>query len=140
MNQTRIEHDLLGEREVPVERYYGIQTLRALENFNITGIPIAHYPQLIHSLAHIKKAAALVLSNRTAEPHDCDSAVSITLGPQQLLARLQTSFPAQIKSGVIHVRCCAASVQGAVCKIKPTTPHGRQTKAAHFNISGNMIR
>jgi len=33
--------------------------LRALENFNITGIPIAHYPQLIHSLAHIKKAAAL---------------------------------------------------------------------------------
>src|ERR1051325_5251181 len=60
MIQTRLEHDLLGERAVPVERYYGIQTLRALENFNMTGIPISHYPHLINSLAHSKKAAALV--------------------------------------------------------------------------------
>ena len=59
MTQTRLEHDLLGEREVPAERYYGIQTLRALENFNFTGIPVAHYPQFIKSLAYIKKAAAL---------------------------------------------------------------------------------
>ena len=59
MTQTRLEHDLLGEREVPAERYYGIQTLRALENFNMPGIPIAHYPQLVKSLAYIKKAAAL---------------------------------------------------------------------------------
>ena len=59
MNPTRLEHDLLGEREVPAERYYGIQTLRALENFDITGITIAHYPRLIHSLAYIKQAAAL---------------------------------------------------------------------------------
>ena len=59
MNNTRLEHDSLGEREVPAERYYGIQTLRALENFNITGIPISHYPRLLHSLAYIKKAAAL---------------------------------------------------------------------------------
>jgi aspartate ammonia-lyase len=47
MTQTRLEHDLLGERDVPGERYYGIQTLRALENFNITGIPISHYPRLV---------------------------------------------------------------------------------------------
>jgi len=59
MTNTRLEHDLLGERDVPVERYYGIQTLRAVENFNITGIPISHYPRLVHSLAYIKKAAAL---------------------------------------------------------------------------------
>ncbi|HNT25169.1 MAG TPA: lyase family protein, partial [Anaerolineales bacterium] len=58
MKSTRIEHDLLGEREVPAEAYYGIQTLRALENFNITGVPISHYPRLVHSLAYIKKAAA----------------------------------------------------------------------------------
>jgi len=55
---TRTEHDLLGEREVPAERYYGIQTLRALENFSITGTPISKYPELIFSLANIKKAAA----------------------------------------------------------------------------------
>jgi aspartate ammonia-lyase len=59
MSETRIEHDLLGERPVPVERYYGIQTLRALENYHITGIPISHYPNFIQSLAQIKKAAAL---------------------------------------------------------------------------------
>jgi len=59
METTRLEHDLLGEREVPSHRYYGIQTLRALENFQITGISIAHYPELINSLAYIKKAAAL---------------------------------------------------------------------------------
>jgi aspartate ammonia-lyase len=59
MKNTRLEHDLLGERELADEHYYGIQTLRAVENFNITGIPISHYPRLVHSLAYIKKAAAL---------------------------------------------------------------------------------
>jgi aspartate ammonia-lyase len=59
MNTTRLEHDLLGDREVPAECYFGIQTLRATENFTITGIPISHYPRLIKSLAYIKKAAAL---------------------------------------------------------------------------------
>jgi len=59
MMNTRLEHDLLGERELPSEHYYGIQTLRAVENFSITGIPISHYPRLVHSLAYIKKAAAL---------------------------------------------------------------------------------
>jgi len=56
---TRLEHDLLGERQVSDKHYYGIQTLRAVENFSITGIPIARYPRLVHSLAYIKKAAAL---------------------------------------------------------------------------------
>jgi aspartate ammonia-lyase len=62
MTQTRLEHDLLGEREVPDDRYFGIQTLRALENFNFTGISISHYPRLVKSLAYIKKAAALANS------------------------------------------------------------------------------
>lgn len=60
MTSTRLEHDLLGQREVPDEHYYGIQTLRAVENFNISGIPISHYPRLVYSLAYIKKAAALI--------------------------------------------------------------------------------
>ncbi len=55
---TRLEHDLLGDREVPASAYYGVHTLRALENFPITGIPIAVYPDLIRALAQIKKAAA----------------------------------------------------------------------------------
>ena len=56
---TRREHDLLGDREVPADAYYGVQTLRALENFSITGIPLHHYPEFIRSLALVKKAAAL---------------------------------------------------------------------------------
>jgi aspartate ammonia-lyase len=56
--RTRLEHDLLGEREVPSEFYYGIQTLRGLENFNISGVPLYHYPKLIEGLAMVKMAAA----------------------------------------------------------------------------------
>jgi aspartate ammonia-lyase len=54
----RLEHDLLGEKEVPADAYYGIQTLRGVENYDITGIPLAHYPQFIRALAMVKKAAA----------------------------------------------------------------------------------
>ncbi|MFA8299525.1 MAG: aspartate ammonia-lyase [Hyphomicrobiales bacterium] len=57
--RTRSEHDLLGDREVPYEYYYGIQTLRALENFNISGITLNFFPDFIKGLAMVKKAAAL---------------------------------------------------------------------------------
>ncbi|MDT3694908.1 MAG: aspartate ammonia-lyase [Ignavibacterium sp.] len=56
--RTRNEHDLLGNREVPHEYYYGVQTLRALENFNISGVTLDFYPVLIEALAMVKKAAA----------------------------------------------------------------------------------
>ena len=54
----RIEHDLLGDREIPTAAYYGVHTLRALENFAISGISISVYPDLIRALAQIKQAAA----------------------------------------------------------------------------------
>ncbi|MBT8360848.1 MAG: aspartate ammonia-lyase [Deltaproteobacteria bacterium] len=54
----RIEHDLLGEKEVPNAAYYGIQTMRALENFPITGVPLAHHPSFIRAFAQVKFAAA----------------------------------------------------------------------------------
>jgi aspartate ammonia-lyase len=56
--RSRLEHDLLGDREVPDEALYGVQTLRALENFPITGVPIREFPALIHALASVKEAAA----------------------------------------------------------------------------------
>jgi len=55
---TRTEQDLLGPREVPADAYYGIQTARALENFQITGVPISLYPDLISAFAMVKTAAA----------------------------------------------------------------------------------
>ena len=59
MSAYRNEHDLLGDKNVPSAAYYGVHTLRAKENFDITGISIAVYPDLIRALAQIKKAAAL---------------------------------------------------------------------------------
>lgn len=56
--RTRVEHDLLGERNVPDEKYYGIQTLRALENFNISGQNINTFPNLVSALGMVKMAAA----------------------------------------------------------------------------------
>jgi len=58
-DKYRIEHDLLGDRQVPADAYYGVHTLRAVENFPITGNPISIYPDLIRALACIKQAAAL---------------------------------------------------------------------------------
>lgn len=76
MAETRLEHDSLGEREVPENSYYGIQTLRAFENFQITGIPISHYPYLIYSLAYIKKAAALANQELGLLPADIAGAIA----------------------------------------------------------------
>jgi aspartate ammonia-lyase len=59
---VRIEHDLLGDRAVPADAYYGIHTLRALENFPITGTPISIYPDLLGALACVKQAAAIANS------------------------------------------------------------------------------
>ena len=55
---TRTEHDLIGFREVPEDAYWGVHTLRALENFPITGIPIGSSPHLVEALAAVKQAAA----------------------------------------------------------------------------------
>lgn len=71
MTAFRVERDLLGEKELREDLYYGIQTQRALENFPITGYK--PHNSLIIALAHIKKAAALAnaevgrLNNKTAE-------------------------------------------------------------------------
>ncbi|MEG2035526.1 MAG: aspartate ammonia-lyase [Mucinivorans sp.] len=56
--KTRTEHDLLGNREVPVEYYFGIQTMRAMENFHISRVRLYFFPALIQGLAIVKEAAA----------------------------------------------------------------------------------
>jgi aspartate ammonia-lyase len=76
MRDSRLEHDMLGEREVPADRYFGIQTLRAIENFDITGIPISRYSRLIRSLAYIKKAAALTNSELGLLDHRLADAIA----------------------------------------------------------------
>ena len=56
---TRSEHDLLGNIAVPADAYYGVHTVRAVENFSISDTAISIYPDLMEALACIKKAAAL---------------------------------------------------------------------------------
>ena len=55
---TRLERDLLGEKAVPANVYYGVQTARALENFRISGVTISHYPGFVEAWAIVKQAAA----------------------------------------------------------------------------------
>lgn len=56
---TRKEHDFIGELEISNEVYYGIQTFRALENFNISLNRLKDFPRFIRALARVKKAAAM---------------------------------------------------------------------------------
>jgi aspartate ammonia-lyase len=73
---TRIEHDLLGDRAVPAYAYYGIHTLRALENFPITGTEISIYPDLVRALACVKQAAALANNALGLLPDDKAGAIA----------------------------------------------------------------
>jgi len=98
MTQYRLEHDLLGERQVPARRYYGVQTLRALENFHITGIPLFHYPHFVQALAYVKKAAAQ--ANARLGLLDTRLAEAITRACDEILAgQWHTEFVVDIVQG-----------------------------------------
>ena len=72
----RKEKDGLGERLLPDEAYYGIQTLRAMENFAISDNTFAHYPNIVQAMAEIKKACALTNKEIGALPADIADAIS----------------------------------------------------------------
>lgn len=73
--KTRLEHDFLGEQEIPADTYYGIQTCRALENFNVSGQPISKFPEFIKSLGWVKKAAARANAKLGTIPQDVADAI-----------------------------------------------------------------
>jgi aspartate ammonia-lyase len=82
--RTRPEHDLLGDRDVPEDALYGIQTLRAMENFPITGTALREFPVLIEALAAVKEAAAL--ANAELGLLDSETADLIVRASQELRA------------------------------------------------------
>src|SRR6266852_1811600 len=95
---VRIEHDLLGDRAVPAGAYYGIHTLRALENFSITGTPISHYPELINALACVKQAAAI--ANAELGLLDEKRSVAIRLACEEVReGKLQDEFVVDVIQG-----------------------------------------
>jgi aspartate ammonia-lyase len=56
---TRLEHDFLGDKDIPFDAYWGVHTGRAVDNFPISGQTVAQMPELVRALAFVKKAAAL---------------------------------------------------------------------------------
>ena len=75
MNDTRIEVDLLGERKVPNDCYYGVHTLRALENFTISRGCMNDEPDFIRGMVFVKKASALTNKELGALPGDVADAI-----------------------------------------------------------------
>src|SRR5688572_21365349 len=73
--KTRIEHDLLGDLEIPADAYYGVQTARALENFQISGVELRLYPNFIKGLAMVKQAAARANHDVGELPDDVFNAI-----------------------------------------------------------------
>ena len=80
----RKEHDSLGERELPDTAYYGVQTLRGMENFPISGIPLHHFGHFVRSLVYVKKAAAL--ANRQLGVLDPIKAAAIIAACDEIIA------------------------------------------------------
>jgi len=81
---TRIEHDLLGERAVPDEAYWGIHTLRAMENFQISGTTLSAFSDLVRALAYVKQAATC--ANRQLEILSVDKAEAILKACAEIIA------------------------------------------------------
>ncbi|MFP1624325.1 aspartate ammonia-lyase [Streptomyces sp. 5K101] len=95
---TRAEHDLLGDRDVPADAYYGIHTLRAVENFPITGIPVSTSPDLVIALACVKQAAAL--ANRDLGLLEGRKADAIVAACEEIRAgRLHDAFVVDVIQG-----------------------------------------
>ncbi|MGO4238476.1 lyase family protein, partial [Pseudarthrobacter sp. YAF2] len=95
---TRSEHDLLGDREVPATAYWGVHTLRAVENFPITGQQLSSNMHLVRGLAAVKLAAAR--TNRELGLLDAERADAIEQACQDVLAgRLADQFVVDVVQG-----------------------------------------
>ncbi|HSI34725.1 MAG: aspartate ammonia-lyase [Phycisphaerae bacterium] len=94
----RAEHDSLGERELPNTAYYGVQTVRALENFAISGVPLRNFAHFVNALAYVKKAAARANAELGCLP--VDVAAAIVAACDELLAgRLHDQFVVDMMQG-----------------------------------------
>lgn len=97
-NNYRIESDLLGSKEVPEEVLWGVQTLRAIENFHISGRLMSEYPNFVKGMAMTKKAAAM--ANREVGMITPQQADAICRACDELLAgRHHDQFPIDMMQG-----------------------------------------
>ena len=80
----RIEKDFLGDKQVPEHAYYGVQTVRGMENFHITGMPMSREPYFVKAFGYVKKAAAM--ANRDLGVLDRQIADAIIRGCDRVIA------------------------------------------------------
>ncbi|MEQ1632949.1 MAG: lyase family protein, partial [Planctomycetota bacterium] len=96
--KTRTEHDLLGDGPVQQEAYFGLQTVRALVNFDICGVRLNAYPNLVRALAMVKKACAF--ANRDCGAIDSERAQAIAAACDELVAgKLHDYFVVDVIQG-----------------------------------------
>lgn len=96
---TRIEVDLLGEREVPADAYWGIHTLRAIENFNISNVTISDVPEFVRGMVMVKKATALANGELGAIPKKVAKAIVQACDEVLVNGRCMDQFPSDVYQG-----------------------------------------
>ncbi len=96
--KMRLEHDFLGEMEIPANIYYGIQTMRALENFYVSGQPISTFPEFIRALAWIKKAAAKANAKLGVLPENIEKGICAACDAI-IEGKLLDQFPVDVIQG-----------------------------------------
>ncbi|HSK23209.1 MAG TPA: aspartate ammonia-lyase [Egicoccus sp.] len=96
---TRTEEDLLGPREVPADAYYGVHTLRAIENFTISTMTINDLPQFIRAMVEVKKASALANRDLHVLPNDIAHAIIAACNLILDEGRCMDQFPIDVFQG-----------------------------------------
>ena len=99
MKDVRVEVDLLGEREVPNNAYWGIHTLRAIENFNISRNTISDVPEFVRGMVMVKKATALANGELGAIPAKIADAIVKACDEILKNGRCLDQFPSDVYQG-----------------------------------------
>ena len=99
MKDVRVEVDLLGEREVPNDAYWGIHTLRAIENFNISRNTISDVPEFVRGMVMVKKATALANGELGAIPAKIADAIVKACDEILKNGRCLDQFPSDVYQG-----------------------------------------
>lgn len=94
----RIEHDFIGELEIPDEAYYGIQTVRAVHNFQISGQTLNAYPELVKAMAAVKLAAAQTNMELGLLEHDPGDFIC-QVSKEIMQGKLLDQFPVDVIQG-----------------------------------------
>ena len=94
----RVESDLIGELQVPIDAYYGVQTQRALNNYKISNTRMCDYPEYIIAMAYVKMAAAAANTELGVRPREIGEAI-IKACQEIVDGKLWDQFPVDMMQG-----------------------------------------